>query len=159
MSFKDARDALVLCHDKRMTDDGEFCLSLYDANPSQNPEFPYKEYGKFDFEEWTTVQSGVSFPDSERRHPCAGRSPRIQETVACSQGSLSDVIEGLCTGLRGFSYPCRYSDLIPHFSQPFPGMSITCSTVVDFIYNLLVVSNYFTHLASEKSSVIASKQW
>ena len=31
MSFKDARDALVLYHDNEVIDDEEFCL-LYDAN-------------------------------------------------------------------------------------------------------------------------------
>ena len=47
MSFKNARDALVLCYDNGVIDEEEFCL-LYDANRSKNPEFPYEEYGKFD---------------------------------------------------------------------------------------------------------------
>ena len=39
MSFKRARDALVLCHDNGVIDDEE---------TSKNPEFPYEEYEKLD---------------------------------------------------------------------------------------------------------------
>ena len=35
MSFKHARDALVLCHDNGVIGDEEFCL-LYDANRSKS---------------------------------------------------------------------------------------------------------------------------
>ena len=74
MSFKDARDALVLYHDNRVRDDEEFCL-LYDANRSKNPEFPCEEYGKFDLEEMDNSECKVKISFSERRHPCVSRSP------------------------------------------------------------------------------------
>ena len=39
--------------------------------------------------------------------------------------------------LKGFtwSYPCRYSDLIPRFGRPVPVLSMINNTVLDFIYN------------------------
>ena len=43
--------------------------------------------------------------------PVLAEALGIQKTFTCSQGSVSDGIEGLCIMLKRFSYPCRYSDL------------------------------------------------
>ena len=135
MSFKDARDALVLYHDNGVIDDEEFCL-LCDVNRSKNPEFPYEEYGKFDLEEMDNSECKAEFRFRKGDIPMLAEALGIPETFTCSQGSVSDGIEGLCIMLKRFSYPCRYSDLIPRFGHPVPVMSMICSTVVDFIYNL-----------------------
>ena len=45
-------------------------------------------------------------------------------------------MEGLCMALKRFSYPCRYSDMIPRFAKPVPVLSMRTNTVVDFIYNM-----------------------
>ena len=45
-------------------------------------------------------------------------------------------MEGLCIALQRFSYPCRYSDMIPRFAKPVPVLSMIPNTVVDFIYNM-----------------------
>ena len=68
--------------------------------------------------------------------PVLARTLDIPETFKRTQGSVSDGIEGSCIMLKRFSYPCRYSDLIPRFGHPFPVMSMICSSVVDFIYNI-----------------------
>ena len=60
----------------------------------------------------------------------------LPETFTYSQGSMTNGIEGPCIMLKRFSYPCRYSDLIPHFGHAVPVMSMICNTVVDFVYNL-----------------------
>ena len=60
MSFKRARDALVLFHDNGVIDDEKFCL-LYDANRSKNPEFPHEEYGKFDLEDMDDAECKAEF--------------------------------------------------------------------------------------------------
>ncbi|CAH3180049.1 unnamed protein product, partial [Porites lobata] len=52
----------------------------------------------------------------------------------CQQGTICDGIEGLCTALRRFAYPCRLSDLIPRFVRPVPELSMISSLVVDTIY-------------------------
>ena len=38
--------------------------------------------------------------------------------------------------LKRFSYPCRYSDMIPRFAKPVPVLSMITNTVVDFIYDM-----------------------
>ena len=150
--FQDARNALVLYHDKGVIDDEEFCL-LHDTYRSKNPEFPYEEYGKFDLEEMDNSEWKAKFCFRKEDIPMLAEALGIPKTFTCSQGSVSDGIEGLCimlkrfsypcryseglcTMLKRFSYPCRYSDIIPRFGHPVPVMSMICSTVVDFIYNL-----------------------
>ena len=60
----------------------------------------------------------------------------LPESFTCSQGSVTNGIEGLCIMLKRFSYSCRYSDLIPRFGHPVPVMSMICNAVVDFVHNL-----------------------
>ena len=135
MSFKHARDALVLCHDNGVIGDEEFCL-LYDANRSKNPEFPYEEYGKFDLEDMEDDECKAEFRFHKEDIPVLAEVLGLPETFTCSQGSVTNGIEGLCIMLKRFSYPCRYSDLIPRFGRAVPVMSMICNTVVDFVYNL-----------------------
>lgn len=135
MSFKHARDALVLCHDNGVIGDEEFCL-LYDANRSKNPEFPYEEYGKFDLEDMEDDECKAEFRFHKEDIPVLAEVLGLPETFTCSQGSVTNGVEGLCIMLKRFSYPCRYSDLIPRFGHAVPVMSMICNTVVDFIYNL-----------------------
>ena len=88
MSFKDARDALVLYHDNGVIDDEEFCL-LYDVNRSKNPEFPYEEYGKFDLEEMDNSECKAEFRFRKEDIPVLAEALGIPETFTCSQGSVS----------------------------------------------------------------------
>ena len=78
---------------------------------------------------------------------------RLPETFTCSQGSVTTGTEGLCTMLKRFGYPCRYSDLIPRFDLSVPVMSMTCNTVVDFVYNLhsLRITEYNHNLRDSAS--------
>ena len=110
MGFKDARDALVLNHNIGVIDDEEFCF-LYDANRSKNPEFPYGECGKFDLEEMGNSQCKAEIRSRKEDIAVLSEALRFPETFPCSQGLVSGGIEGLCTMLKRFSYPCRYSDL------------------------------------------------
>ena len=44
-----------------------------------------------------------------------------------------DAVEGLCTLLKRFSYPCRYTDTIRIFGRPVPQLSILTNT--DYLYD------------------------
>ena len=44
--------------------------------------------------------------------------------------------EGLCILLRRFTYPCRYSDMIPRFARPVPVLSMMMNTVLDYVYDV-----------------------
>ena len=61
----------------------------------------------------------------------------IPETFKRIQGSVNDGIEGLCIMLKRFSYPCRYSDLIPCFGHPVPVISMICIKITEYNHNTL----------------------
>ena len=48
-SFKDARNLLLERYNDGIIDDDEFIL-LYKGNFSNNPEFPYEDYERFDLD-------------------------------------------------------------------------------------------------------------
>ena len=98
--------------------------------------FPYEEYGKFDLEDMEDDECKAEFRSHKEDIPVLAEVLGLPETFTCSQGSVTNGIEGLCIMLKRFSYPCRYSDLIPRFGHAVPVMSMICNTVVDFVYNL-----------------------
>ena len=59
MSFRDARDALLLAYCMDIIDDVEF--SLYDVNTSKNPDLPYWQYTNFDLDFVTDDDSKTEF--------------------------------------------------------------------------------------------------
>ena len=59
----------------------------------------------------------------------------ILEKFVCPQGTVVNGIEGLCTVLKRFTYPCRYSDMIPRFGRPEPELSMITNVVITFIYD------------------------
>lgn len=48
-TFREARGALLFAHQDGSIDDTEFAL-LKDLNSSENLEFPYLKYGRFDLD-------------------------------------------------------------------------------------------------------------
>ena len=65
--------------------------------------------------------------------PSLAEALQIPDTFFCQQRSVCDGMEGLCMALKRFSYPCRYSDMIPCFAKPVPVLSMITNTVVDLL--------------------------
>ena len=135
MSLKDTREAVVLAYDGGVIDDEDFCL-LFDVNQSKNPGFPYEGYGTFDLAEMDDAECKAEFRLRKADISVLAEALDIPETFTCNQGSVIDGIEGHCVLLRRFSYPGRYSDLIPRFGQPVPVLIMICGTVTDHIYTI-----------------------
>ena len=51
-AFRELREALLFAYQDGSIDDTEFAL-LYDLNSSENLEFPYWKYGRFDLDSMT----------------------------------------------------------------------------------------------------------
>jgi hypothetical protein len=132
--FKDTRTAIILAYDDGFLDDEEFLL-LYDAHFSKNPEFPYEEYGRFDLDEMDDVECKAEFRFNKRDITFLADAMGIPDKFVCHQGTTAEGIEGLCMVLKRFSYPCRYSDMIPRFGRPITVLSMISNTVIDEIYN------------------------
>ena len=133
-SFSKARDELLIAYDEGTIDDDEFVL-LWEQNISKNPCFPYQDYENFDIETIDPVECKAEFRVEKNDLLCLSEALQIPETFHCQQRSVCDGMEGLCMALKRFSYPCRYSDMIPRFAKPVPVLSMITNTVIDFIYN------------------------
>jgi len=135
MSLKQVRAALVDNYVNDVIDDEEFCL-LYEANQSKNPDFSYEEYGRFSLDDIEDAECQAEFRFRKRDIYHLAEEMDIPDSFRCDQGSVCDGIEGLCLLLRRFSYPCRYSDLIPRFGRPVPVLSMISNIVMEYIYDL-----------------------
>ena len=59
---------------------------------------------------------------------------QLPMNIRCPQRTIWDRI-GLCTLLRRFSYPCRYSDMISRFGRPVQELCMITNEVMDNIFN------------------------
>ena len=59
-TFREAREALLFAYQDGSIDDTEFAL-LYDLNSSENLEFPYWKYGRFDLDSMTDDECKANF--------------------------------------------------------------------------------------------------
>ena len=59
-TFREAREALLFAYQDGSIDDTEFAL-LYDLNSSENLEFPYWKYGRFDLDSMTDDECKAEF--------------------------------------------------------------------------------------------------
>ena len=134
-SFAKARDELLVAYDEGTIDAEEFVLS-WEQNDSKNPSFPYKDYEKFDLAGMDPVECNAEFRFEKNDFPSLAEALQIPDTFFCQQRSVCDGTEGLCMALKRFSYPCRYSDMIPRFAKLVPVLSMITNTVVDFISNM-----------------------
>ena len=96
----------------------------------------HKEYQIFDLEELYETECVMDFRFKKHEIPILGMALGLPEHFRCKQGTVCDRIEALCITLRRFTYPCRYSDLVPTFGRSVPELSMITSTVVDYIYEM-----------------------
>lgn len=127
------RNLLLESFDDGDISEDEFVL-LYDANTSKNPDFPYDCYGKFDLDEMDDSECLAEFRFHKSDIPELLDALQLPQSFTCQQGTICDGVEALCITLRRFSYPCRYSDLIPRFGRPVPELSMISNLVMDTIY-------------------------
>lgn len=133
-SFKEFRQTLLLYHDANLISDEDFII-FYELFSSQNPDFAYDSYNRFDLEEMNEDECNAEFRVRKRDLPTLAQALRIPPVFHLSQRSVVDGMEGLCMLLRRLAYPCRYGDLIHRFGRPVPILSMATNHVLDYIYN------------------------
>ena len=79
-------------------------------------------------------QCKAQFRFCENDIPLVADVLQIPADLVSCQGTVFGGLEGLCIFLRRLAYLCRYSDLLQRFVRPEPEMSMTSSTVVNYIY-------------------------
>ena len=118
-SFKELRELILLSYDDGCISDEEFVL-LYDSYKSKNPEFPHYSYDRFDLEMLDETECFAEFRARKSDIPMLADVLQIPQNILCEQRIKCNGVEALCILLKRFSYPSRYSDMIPRFGRPVP---------------------------------------
>ena len=131
--FRRNRISLLYAHAAGIIDDDEFVL-LYDLNTSKNPDLPYWNYEPFELDSMEDEECKTEFRFHKNDVYNLVEILDLLDQITCYNGLVFDPTEALCIFLKHFSYPCRYSDLIPRFGRPAPSLSIISNYILNFIY-------------------------
>ena len=131
--FRRNRISLLYAHAAGIIDDDEFVL-LYDLNTSKNPDLPYWNYEPFELDSMEDEGCKTEFRFHKNDVYNLVETLDLPDQITCYNGLVFDPTEALCIFLKRFSYPCRYSDLIPRFGRPAPSLSIISNHILNFIY-------------------------
>ena len=134
MSFRETREMLLLAYDGKVISDEEF-LVLWESCCSKNPDFLHSSYVRFDLENIDKTECLAEFRVRKQDIPVLANVLQLPMNICCPQRTICDRIEGLCTLLRRFSYPCRYWDMISRFGRPVPELCMITNKVMDNIFN------------------------
>ena len=136
-TFREAREALMIAYQDGSIDDTEFAL-LYDLrhlNSSENLEFPYWKYGRFDLDSMTDDECKAEFRFYKNDIYLLGEVLDIPEIMKCSNGVLVDGTEALSALLKRLAYPCRFGDMVARFGRPVPQLSMITNRNMDYVFD------------------------
>ena len=151
VSFREAREATLIALCENLIDDETFCL-LYDLNKSNNLDLPYDIYEKFELDELCDDECKNEFRFWKNDIYQLHAALRIPDELICYNRIKVAGIEALCMFLKRFSYPCRYSDMVPRFARPVPQICIITNTIMAHIYGT------FKHLLQDFNQAWLSPQ-
>ena len=110
-------------------------FGFYNAYPTKNPEFPYGIYGRFSLDDVDEAECLANFRVRKQDIPLLIQILGIPEKIVCPQRSDCSGVEEFYMLLKRLSYPCRYSDMIPHFGRPVPELRCTiANTMLHWIF-------------------------
>ena len=133
-TFREAREALLFAYQDGSIDDTEFAL-LYDLNSSENLEFPYWKYGRFDLDSMTDDECKAEFRFFKNDIYVLGEVLDIPDIMKCPNGVLVDGTEALSVLLKRFAYPCRFADMVARFGRPVPQLCMITNRMMDYLFD------------------------
>ena len=131
-SLATVRDALLISHCQNILNDMEFAL-LYDESSSRLT-FPYSKFECFDIDAWDECECWTELRFGKQDLNLVHRNLQIPDEIVCSQRSVCDGMEAMCILLKRLAYPCRYTDMVPHFGRNPTELCLIFNEVLDFIY-------------------------
>ena len=106
MYFRDIREQLLLSYVTNDLDKIEFAL-LHDLHRSSNPDIPYWKYEHFNLEDMEEDECKTEFRFFKKDIYDLAAILQIPEEIVCYNNVTFGSVEGLCTLLKRFSYPCQ----------------------------------------------------
>lgn len=134
VSFHELQELFLFSHSQGILDDEELLL-LYEEYSPKNPDFCYENFGGFSLDDKNDAECLAEFRFRKHDLPVLAEVLQIPDSFTCYQRTVSSGMEALCILLRRLSYPCRFSDIIPRFGRPVPGLSMVSNQVLDYIYD------------------------
>ena len=101
-TFREAREALLFAYQDGSIDDTEFAL-LYVLNSSENLEFPFWKYGRFDLDSMTDDECKAEFRFFKNDVYLLGEVLDISDILKYLSGFLVDGTEALNVSLKRFT--------------------------------------------------------
>ena len=132
VSFHELQELFLFSHAQDILDDEELLL-LHEEYSPKNPNFCYKNFGRFSLNDINDAECLAKF--RFRKHDLLAEVLQIPDSFSCYQRTISSGMEALCILLRRLSYPCTFSDIIPRFGRPVPVLSMVSNQVLDYIYD------------------------
>ena len=129
-ALRNVRNVILWSYEDDYINDEE-CIFLYDLNWSKNLDYPYWNYERFDIDNLTDAECWSEFRFLKNDIFVLKDVLRVPDTVRTCNRLAVDDIEALCIFLKRFSYPTRYSDMIPRFGRPVPQYSIISTAILN----------------------------
>ena len=133
-ALRDVRNMILWSYEDDIIDEEE-CIFLYDVNSSKNLDYPYWNYERFDIDNLTDAECWSEFRFLKNDIFVLKDVLRIPDTVRTYNRLAINGIEALSIFLKRYSYPTRYSDMIPRFGRPVPQYSIISTAILNHIYD------------------------
>ena len=113
VTFREAREALLLAHDKNIITAEEYLL-VNDPNTSKNLDFPYWQHDSFELNLLADAECKSEFRFNR---------------------SKFDEIEAFGIFLKSFAYPYRYSDIIQRCGRSVPEFCLMPNAILYKIFD------------------------
>ena len=125
----DRRNVVVEAYGDGLLKDEEFVL-LYDLNSSRNLNIPYWQYPNFDLDNTQDDECISEFRFLKNDIYVLFDVLGIPEEIICYNGLILNGVTELCALFKGFSYSCRYFDMVRRFCMAIPQLSMACNNIM-----------------------------
>ena len=100
-SFKKVQEILCLCLIEEIIGEEEFVL-LSEVHRPSNPTFPHSAYEKFSLANKDPAECKAGFRVEKTDIPLLIDALKVPPAFRCRNGTICDVVEGLCIMLKRF---------------------------------------------------------
>ena len=133
ITFRQARELAIAVFCTNLIDEDTFAM-IYSINYSNNLNVPYESYDIFDIDNLCDDECLNELRFYKNDIYKLQEVLKIPEEIVCHNRVKIDGIEALYMFLKRFSYPRRYSEMIPRFARPVPQICMSTNLIMSHIF-------------------------
>ena len=134
-NLNEVNEVLAVARDLEIIEDEEFAVLEWENRP-RNLNIPYWQYDKFDFEQMNEDECKAEFRFKKADIFDLQEIFHFPEELIMYNRLKVDTTEANCTLLKGFAYPCRYSDMVSRFAKTIPELCVISNKVMGIFIEL-----------------------